>query len=89
MSLGLRIPDDLSIVGYDDEFGIADQMVPALTTVALPQLRMGEEAMRSVLLRLGLDAGEAPDLPRLDGAPEVRMIPCALRARDSTAPPAA
>ena len=89
VSLGLRIPDDLSIVGYDDEFGIADQMVPALTTVALPQLRMGEEAMRSVLLRLGLDAGEAPDLPRLDGAPEVRMIPCALRARDSTAPPAA
>ena len=46
---------------------------------------VGDLASRS----LGLDAGEAPDLPRLDGAPEVRMIPCALRARDSTAPPAA
>lgn len=87
-SLGLRVPDDLSIVGYDDEHGIADQMVPALTTVALPQHRMGEEAMRSVLLRLGLDVGPAPELRALDGAPDVRLIPCTLRERSSTAPPA-
>jgi LacI family transcriptional regulator len=86
-SLGLRVPGDLSIVGYDDEQRLADQMVPALTTVALPQRRMGEEAMRAVLLGVGLDAGDAPDLRTLPGAPDVRLVPCVLRERHSTAPP--
>ena len=56
-SLGLRVPGDVSIVGYDDEQRLADQMVPALTTVALPQRRMGEEAMRAVLLGVGIFRG--------------------------------
>ncbi|HMS36235.1 MAG TPA: substrate-binding domain-containing protein, partial [Arachnia sp.] len=86
-SLGLRVPGDVSIVGYDDEQRLADQMVPALTTVALPQRRMGEEAMRAVLLGVGLDAGDAPDLRTLPGAPDVRLVPCVLRERHSTAPP--
>ncbi|XAZ30753.1 substrate-binding domain-containing protein [Paenarthrobacter ureafaciens] len=37
--LGLSIPGDLSVMGYDDEHRIANTMVPALTTMALPPAR--------------------------------------------------
>lgn len=86
-ALGLRVPDDLSIVGYDDERRVADRMVPALTTLALPLYRMGEEAMLSVLLSLGVDAGEPCDYPLREGAPSVRLVPCALTVRGSTGSP--
>ncbi|WP_334171214.1 substrate-binding domain-containing protein [Sinomonas sp.] len=36
---GLRVPEDLSIVGYDDQEDLADQITPALTTVAIPTTR--------------------------------------------------
>ena len=42
---GLRVPDDLSIVGYDD-IPLARWMSPRLTTVHQPLRRMGEEATR-------------------------------------------
>ncbi|RYM05767.1 LacI family transcriptional regulator [Sporolactobacillus sp. THM7-7] len=38
--LGLRVPDDLSIIGYDN-LDIAKMSVPALTTVAQPLLKIG------------------------------------------------
>ena len=47
--LGLNVPGDLSIMGYDDELHIADTMVPALTTMALPLREMGAAAMTQLL----------------------------------------
>ena len=44
-ALGLRVPDDLSIVGYDD-IPLARWVSPRLTTVHQPLRRMGEEAAR-------------------------------------------
>lgn len=44
---GLRVPKELSIVGYDD-MPMVDLLDPPLTTVRVPQYRMGVEAVRLV-----------------------------------------
>lgn len=44
---GLRVPKDLSIVGYDD-MPMVDLLDPPLTTVRVPQYQMGVEAVRLV-----------------------------------------
>jgi DNA-binding LacI/PurR family transcriptional regulator len=45
---GLRVPDDLSVTGFDDLF-FAEYLEPALTTVRQPMRRMGEMAMENLL----------------------------------------
>ena len=47
-SLGLRIPDDLSVVGYDD-LAIGQWVGPPLTTIRVPLAEMAEQAMHLVL----------------------------------------
>jgi LacI family transcriptional regulator, galactose operon repressor len=73
--LGLRIPDDLSIVGFDNQQFIADALSPGLTTVQLPHSEMGEWAARQVLKRI---RGET-----LSCAPEGYLAPCTLVERNS------
>ncbi|MFF0507049.1 LacI family DNA-binding transcriptional regulator [Streptomyces fimicarius] len=58
---GLRVPDDLSVVGYDD-VSIARWASPALTTVHQPLRRMAEEATQ-MLMRL---RAEEPVSTRLE-----------------------
>ncbi len=53
---GLRVPDDMAVVGFDD-ITFASLVSPALTTVAQPKYRMGQMAMER-LLQL-LDGGDA------------------------------
>ncbi len=74
---GLRVPEDLSVVGYDDVMP-ARWSSPALTTVHQPLRQMGEEAVQ-MLLRLR--AGE-PAVTRLE-------LATSLVVRNSTAPPPA
>lgn len=74
-SLGLRVPEDLSVVGYDD-IALARWFTPQLTTVHQPLRRMGEAAAR-LALRLG--DGERPETLRMDLATH-------LVVRESTAP---
>jgi len=58
-ALGLRIPDDVSVVGFDD-LPEAQWVSPTLTTVHQPIAEMGEAALR-MLLRISTDlAREAP-----------------------------
>lgn len=47
---GLRVPDDLSLVGFDDTLAAAAS--PPLTTVALPMWQMGTAAVDLVARRL-------------------------------------
>jgi LacI family transcriptional regulator len=62
---GRRVPDDVSLVGFDDLAG-SIYMVPPLTTVHNPILEIGQLAARAML---GLVAGERPAIevpaPRL------------------------
>ncbi len=73
---GLRVPDDLSVVGFDDA-EVADVVTPALTTVRQPLAEMGRIAV-SLLTRL-LDHQRVEAL-RVELATK-------LVVRNSTAPP--
>ncbi|MGT2910482.1 LacI family DNA-binding transcriptional regulator [Streptococcus cameli] len=44
----IRIPEDLSIMGYDDS-GIASMATPPLTTVAQPFYEMGQEGCQAII----------------------------------------
>ncbi|WP_125614677.1 LacI family DNA-binding transcriptional regulator [Specibacter cremeus] len=82
--LGLRVPQDVSIVGYDDDETIAAPSVPALTTIALPHREMGEQA---ISLLLGALAEDAPAHPAAGNGP--LLLECPVISRDSVAAPAA
>jgi DNA-binding LacI/PurR family transcriptional regulator len=58
-AMGLAIPDDLSVVGFDD-ISLAALLKPALTTVSQPGFALGEAAA-STLFRLL--SGEPPNAP--------------------------
>jgi LacI family transcriptional regulator len=45
---GLRVPEDLSVVGLDN-IRLASEIHPPLTTVALPQAEIGKMAMQMLL----------------------------------------
>ena len=57
-ALGLRVPGDVSITGFDDiELAVVTE--PGLTTVHVPHRRMGQAAARALLaMRDGTDGGE-------------------------------
>ncbi len=48
---GLRVPEDLSLVGFDDDSAAAF-MIPPLTTVRQPAVELGHEASKIILARL-------------------------------------
>ena len=62
MRLGIRVPERVAIVGFNDLTG-SEQMVPPLTTVRTPRARIGEAAAQMLL---GLIKGQAPDCSCLD-----------------------
>ncbi len=72
---GLRIPQHLSVVGFDD-IDLAPFLEPPLTTVAQPKREMGALAVRMIL---DLLAGEQ--------SAQDRVLPSRLLIRGSTAPP--
>ena len=75
MAKGLKCPDDVSVVGFDD-MPFASHFNPPLTTVHTPLLDVGAEAARILLEQI-----EEPDLP----ARALKLRP-ELIVRASTAP---
>ena len=71
--LGLSIPGDLSIMGFDDLTVISECVWPKLTTVALPYFEIGRMAVEM----LNIASEEKPGW-----APKV-LVPCPLVIRDS------
>ena len=51
-SSGLRVPSDLSIIGFDDFRVISEVVRPALTTIALPYREMGELSVTMISQRV-------------------------------------
>lgn len=73
---GLRVPTDLSVVGFDDNV-LAEAARPALTTIHNSLNEQGDVAIRT------LQALWRGDLPATD----CLIVPTRLVIRDSTAPP--
>lgn len=69
--LGLRIPDDLAVVGFDDQQMIATRLRPKLTTVALPHFELGYRGVEA-LLQAAKHAPVKPGIIRLNCSPVVR-----------------
>jgi DNA-binding LacI/PurR family transcriptional regulator len=73
---GLRIPQDISLVGYDDSWA-SRYTDPSLTTVVFPSVKLVDIAVDFLFRRIAKQA-EAPQRQQLTGA---------LIVRGSTAPP--
>ncbi len=73
--MGLRIPEDVSVVGFDD-IVISDSFSPPLTTVGQPSATIGRTAMTMLLDIL---AGRLQE-------PDTKQIPTDLIVRGSTGP---
>jgi LacI family transcriptional regulator len=73
---GLRCPDDMSVVGFND-MPFADRFDPPLTTVRIPHREIGAAAADLLLERLGDGDGAAP---------QIRLAPSFV-ARGSTGAP--
>ncbi|MDX1416942.1 MAG: LacI family DNA-binding transcriptional regulator [Candidatus Promineifilaceae bacterium] len=74
-NLGLNVPADLSLVGFDD-IHMAKYLVPPLTTAARDTAAGGKEAVRQLLRRIA-----DPSLPR-----QKARFPSRLIIRESTGP---
>lgn len=70
---GIRVPEDVSVMGYDDQFQLAAEVRPALSTVRLPYDVMGQLAAEQLV----------------DEVPRTRrtMVHCPVILRASTAAP--
>ena len=77
--LGLRVPHDVSVVGFDD-IHLAANYDPPLTTVRQPRRRLGEQAISLLLARLD-KTGTIPE-----PAENPVIVPTELIIRQSTGP---
>lgn len=73
-ALGLRVPQDVSVIGFDNQEVIAAHLRPTLTTMELPHYDMGRWGVQVLL-------GDQTPVPGR------HLMPCPLIERASIAPP--
>jgi DNA-binding LacI/PurR family transcriptional regulator len=56
---GMRVPQDLSVATYSNAFPVED-VIPPLTTMALPTEQMGREAATMVIEQVETDGAAKP-----------------------------
>jgi LacI family transcriptional regulator len=79
--LGLRIPHDLSVIGFDNEELICEALFPTLTSMALPHYQLGVRAVDHLIVAM-----EHRDKPIAH--PPQEALECPLVRRESvTSPP--
>lgn len=71
--LDLHIPRDLSVIGFDDQRVISENLRPSLTTVALPHFEIGRLAVKTMRDSKHHDGSWAPKI----------LVPCPLVERQS------
>jgi DNA-binding LacI/PurR family transcriptional regulator len=76
-SRGMRVPEDVSVMGFDDA-PLAEMVFPALTTMRQSLQDMAHSAVSLLLSRVTSGDG---------GAPVRKVLSTSLVIRDSTAPP--
>ena len=74
--LNLSIPEDIAIIGFDNQELIAAHLHPGLTTMELPHYKMGQWAIKHLL--------EIIDHPERNVPPVQHKIECPLIERTST-----
>lgn len=79
VTLGLSIPQDLSIVGFDNQRFVAEALNPGLTTIELPLKQMGRWATQRLIERVSQ--------PKKEFAPIHMQMKCPLIHRTSIGPP--
>lgn len=72
---GIRVPEDMSVVGYDDQVDLSARVHPTLSTVRLPYHQMGQWAARQVVTET------------VGALPGRTYLPCPPVARRSVAVP--
>lgn len=77
-SRGIRVPEDISIAGYDDYRLISETLYPPLTTIDLPYHEMGRVAAQKLLASLSGDSSKGSEITRVEGD---------VKWRDSVVPP--
>lgn len=77
--LGIGIPEQLSVVGFDNQILVADELRPGLTTIDLPHRELGYRATSTLLALLEDHPDEVPQ--------GIVRLSCPLVERNSVAPP--
>lgn len=75
--LNLSIPDDVAVVGFDNQKALATFLIPSLTTLQLPHYEMGQWAVQHLLQFINKD----DDFPGYE--PVQHRLDCPLVERDS------
>ena len=78
---GLRVPEDLSVVGFDDS-PVARRTTPPLTTIRQDVEAKGRAAAAALTAQIAL-VSHGAEMPK----PEDLLLPVELVVRESTAPP--
>lgn len=59
--LGLRVPDDVAVIGYDD-IRLAELVSPALTTLRVSRAEIGTKTMQMLLEQIEVEAAEPKEI---------------------------